>query len=197
MIRGPFPHNPLFSRGCLSPLPSFPPLSRRIPGSLCSPVPVLGALRPSYAVPNPRFLIRTRLYAAATSVKCQPTFLWPTYRALRIPPVIFIQPKISSTRYRYSAPKRQLSFVVIAQKSFPPRIAQIRPAQGASLTHGERGGFTLSVFHLCGVKDPSGLFRDTSRDRWLVIPWSIVYSWEDQYGTANLGRGIPVGYSKD
>lgn len=33
-------------------------------------------------------------------MKCQPTFLCPTYRVLRIPPVVFIQPKISSTRLR-------------------------------------------------------------------------------------------------
>ena len=44
--------------------------------------------------------IRTRLKAAATKVKCHCTHSVPRYFGERIPPIIFIQPKISSTLLR-------------------------------------------------------------------------------------------------
>lgn len=45
-----------------------------------------------------RLRIRTRLKAAAAKVKKQSAFSSPRYFIFRIPPTVFIQPKISSTR---------------------------------------------------------------------------------------------------
>ncbi len=59
-----------------------------------------GPVHRRYPVPSPRFLIRTRLYAAAVKLKCQATFSVPMYRVFRKTPTVFIHPKISSTRFR-------------------------------------------------------------------------------------------------
>src|SRR3990172_8280731 len=102
MFLGPSSHNRLFLRAYLSLLPSFSPLSRPFLGSFfrtCRSWRPSALLRsPQPQVSHPDQVVRPP--PPPQPVTPHPPFLCPMYRVLPIPPVVFIQPKISSPRSR-------------------------------------------------------------------------------------------------